>query len=208
MSLILVFFIIAGCQSKAAIEPQGPTLDGDRKTYQNLVVGFSQIGDESEWRTGNTASIKEEAEYLGVELLFSDAQQKQENQIKAIRTFIAQQVDVIGVSPIVGIDYRMPVYHILCSIISNISMGNHPFFLCLAFIQFSSIREIHDSPVFKGQLSLEFYLYGLESYFSDTTYCLANRASSCIFGMDGIYFGWRFGTVTPGKISLLLFPIR
>jgi simple sugar transport system substrate-binding protein len=61
----------------------------------------SQLGAESEWRTGNTASIKNAAEELGVGLIFLDAQQKQENQIKAIRTFIAQQVDVIGVSPIV-----------------------------------------------------------------------------------------------------------
>jgi ABC-type sugar transport system substrate-binding protein len=75
--------------------------DNGLKTYNNLVVGFSQIGAESEWRTGNTDSIKEAAADLGVELLFSDAQQKQENQIKAIRTFIAQQVDVIGVSPVV-----------------------------------------------------------------------------------------------------------
>jgi galactofuranose transport system substrate-binding protein len=72
-----------------------------KKTYTDLVVGFAQIGAESEWRTGNTTSIKEAAEALGVELKFSDAQQKQENQIKAIRVFIAQQVDVIGVSPVV-----------------------------------------------------------------------------------------------------------
>jgi ABC-type sugar transport system substrate-binding protein len=65
------------------------------------VVGYAQIGAESEWRTANTQSIKDEAERLGVELKFSDAQQKQENQIKAIRSFIAQQVDVIGVSPVV-----------------------------------------------------------------------------------------------------------
>lgn len=75
--------------------------DPGPKTYEDLIVGFSQIGAESEWRTANTASIKEEAEKLGVELKFSDAQQKQENQIKAIRSFIAQQVDVIGVSPVV-----------------------------------------------------------------------------------------------------------
>jgi ABC-type sugar transport system substrate-binding protein len=78
-----------------------PVEDDGMKTYDELVVGYSQIGAESEWRTGNTASIKDEAERLGVELIFSDGQQKQENQIKAIRTFIAQQVDVIGVSPIV-----------------------------------------------------------------------------------------------------------
>ena len=75
-------------------------LESGTKTYKNLLVGYSQIGAESEWRTGNTASIKEAAESLGVDLIFSDAQQKQENQIKAIRTFIAQQVDVIGVSPL------------------------------------------------------------------------------------------------------------
>jgi ABC-type sugar transport system substrate-binding protein len=72
-----------------------------QKTYEDLIVGFSQIGAESEWRTANTISIKSEAERLGVELRFSDAQQRQENQIKAIRSFIAQQVDVIGVSPVV-----------------------------------------------------------------------------------------------------------
>lgn len=72
-----------------------------KKTYADLIVGFSQIGAESEWRTANTISIKSEAERLGVELRFSDAQQRQENQIKAIRSFIAQQVDVIGVSPVV-----------------------------------------------------------------------------------------------------------
>ena len=72
-----------------------------KKTYEDLIVGYAQIGAESEWRTANTKSIMEEAERLGVELRFSDAQQKQENQIKAIRSFIAQQVDVIGVSPVV-----------------------------------------------------------------------------------------------------------
>ena len=99
--LIVLLFVLAGCQSKAMPEATEQDLVDDTKNYQNLVVGFSQIGAESEWRTGNTASIKEAAEELGVELLFSDAQQKQENQIKAIRTFIAQQVDVIGVSPVV-----------------------------------------------------------------------------------------------------------
>jgi len=93
--------VLPGCMNNAdSASPDEKFADG-RITYQNLVVGYSQIGAESEWRTGNTASIKKAAEDLGVELIFSDAQQKQENQIKALRTFIAQQVDVIGVSPIV-----------------------------------------------------------------------------------------------------------
>jgi simple sugar transport system substrate-binding protein len=97
--------VLISCATGSAPDPPDPTplptpADG-KKTYKDLVVGFSQIGAESEWRTGNTASIKEAAEQLGVELMFSDAQQKPENQIKAIRSFIAQQVDVIGVSPLV-----------------------------------------------------------------------------------------------------------
>ncbi len=69
----------------------------DRK----IVVGFSQIGAESAWRTAETNSIKSEAEKQGVELVFSDAQQKQENQIKAVRNFITMGVDVIGLAPVV-----------------------------------------------------------------------------------------------------------
>ncbi|MFT4176749.1 MAG: ABC transporter substrate-binding protein [Luteolibacter sp.] len=67
----------------------------------NITVGFSQIGAESAWRTANTDSIKSEAEKRDVNLIFSDAQQKQENQIKALRSFIAQGVDVIAFSPVV-----------------------------------------------------------------------------------------------------------
>jgi len=65
------------------------------------VLGFSQIGAESEWRTANTRSIQEAAPAAGITLKFSDAQQKQENQIKALRSFIAQRVDVIAFSPVV-----------------------------------------------------------------------------------------------------------
>ncbi|HEX8477746.1 MAG TPA: ABC transporter substrate-binding protein [Telluria sp.] len=66
-----------------------------------LTIGFSQVGAESEWRTANTASIKDSAKKEGVNLKFADAQQKQENQVKAIRSFIAQKVDVIAFSPVV-----------------------------------------------------------------------------------------------------------
>ena len=66
-----------------------------------LVIGFSQVGAESEWRTANTTSIKDTAKKEGVTLKFADAQQRQENQVKAIRSFIAQRVDVIAFSPVV-----------------------------------------------------------------------------------------------------------
>jgi simple sugar transport system substrate-binding protein len=68
---------------------------------KSIVLGFSQIGAESEWRTANTRSVQEAAKEAGITLRFSDAQQKQENQIKALRSFIAQRVDVIAFSPVV-----------------------------------------------------------------------------------------------------------
>ena len=66
-----------------------------------LTIGFSQVGAESEWRTANTASIKAAAKQAGINLKFADAQQQQQNQVKAIRSFIAQRVDVIAFSPVV-----------------------------------------------------------------------------------------------------------
>jgi len=71
------------------------------KKNSKIVLGFSQIGAESEWRTANSESIKQSAIDAGIELKFADAQQKQENQLKAIRSFIAQKVDVIAFSPVV-----------------------------------------------------------------------------------------------------------
>src|SRR6218665_2561703 len=66
------------------------------------VVGFSQIGSESGWRAAETSVTKQQAETRGIDLKFADAQQKQENQIKAIRGFIAQGVNAILVAPVVA----------------------------------------------------------------------------------------------------------
>ena len=74
---------------------------GSGKKDDRIVLGFSQIGAESEWRTANTESIKSAATTMNIDLRFADAQQKQENQIKALRSFIAQKVDVIAFSPVV-----------------------------------------------------------------------------------------------------------
>jgi len=68
----------------------------------DLTVGFSQIGSESGWRAAETSVTKQEAEKRGIDLKIADAQQKQENQIKAIRGFIAQGVDGIFVAPVVA----------------------------------------------------------------------------------------------------------
>jgi len=74
---------------------------GDKKDDGKITMGFSQVGAESGWRTANTKSVQEAATAAGIDLKFSDAQQKQENQIKAIRSYIAQKVDIIAFSPVV-----------------------------------------------------------------------------------------------------------
>ncbi|WP_316214521.1 galactofuranose ABC transporter, galactofuranose-binding protein YtfQ [Bradyrhizobium sp. SZCCHNR2035] len=67
-----------------------------------LTIGFSQIGSESGWRAAETSVSKQEAAKRQVNLKIADAQQKQENQIKAIRSFIAQGVDAIFLAPVVA----------------------------------------------------------------------------------------------------------
>ena len=96
VSLLTVLVMASAC-SKSPTD----SAPGGQPTTKKLVVGFSQIGAESGWRTANTQSIKEEAAKRGIDLRFADAQQKQENQIKALRSFVAQGVDVIAFSPVV-----------------------------------------------------------------------------------------------------------
>ncbi len=106
LSLIVLAMLlaIAGCSQgpSVSLAQEATVAPGakPKKTYKDLIVGYVQLGAESEWRSANTKSVQEAAAQLGVELKFSDAQQKQENQIKAIRSLIAQRVDVIGVAPL------------------------------------------------------------------------------------------------------------
>ena len=92
-ALLAALIAVAGLAGCAKKEPGG----GSGK----IVLGFSQVGAESGWRTANTKSIQDSAAAAGIELKFADAQQKQENQIQAIRNYIAQKVDVIAFSPVV-----------------------------------------------------------------------------------------------------------
>ncbi|WP_230986919.1 ABC transporter substrate-binding protein [Cohnella fermenti] len=85
-----------GTNTESAAPASSPAAD------KKIVLGFSQIGAESGWRDAETQSIKDTfGNDPQFELKFSDAQQKQENQIKAIRTFISQKVDAIALAPVV-----------------------------------------------------------------------------------------------------------
>lgn len=77
-SLVLAFLLVCSIVSANAV-----------------TIAFSQIGQESDWRTANTDSITAAIKAEGWELVYDDAQQKQENQVKALRNFISQNVDYI-----------------------------------------------------------------------------------------------------------------
>ncbi len=96
LSLAAVAALLVACSGNK--DAKDGAADGQPK---KITLGFSQIGAESEWRTANTTSIQSAAAEAGIDLKFSDAQQKQENQIKALRAFILQKVDVIAFSPVV-----------------------------------------------------------------------------------------------------------
>lgn len=77
-------------------------LSGTAFAADGMTVGFSQIGSESGWRAAETTVTQNQAKERGIDLKFADAQQKQENQIKAVRGFIAQGVDAILIAPVVA----------------------------------------------------------------------------------------------------------
>jgi simple sugar transport system substrate-binding protein len=100
--LAVALVTLLGCKQQSAEKPQ--SAEGTPSTppaAKKLVVGFSQVGAESAWRTAETNSIRKEAEKRGVELKFADAQGKQASQINAVTSFIAQKVDVIVIAPVV-----------------------------------------------------------------------------------------------------------
>ena len=79
-----------------------PVMTSSAFAADSLTVGFSQIGSESGWRAAETSVSKSEAKKRDITLKIADAQQRQENQIKAIRSFIAQGVDAIFLAPVVA----------------------------------------------------------------------------------------------------------
>jgi ABC-type sugar transport system substrate-binding protein len=92
--LLACAMLLSGC---TAAQQAGTSATDESQ----ILLGFSQLGSESAWRLGNTKSVQDAAKRAGVQLMYENAEQKQEKQIKAIRSFIAYQVDVIAFSPIV-----------------------------------------------------------------------------------------------------------
>ncbi len=68
---------------------------------RSIVLGFSQLGSESDWRNANTRSIQEAAKEAGITLVMENAEQSQEKQFEAIRSFIRKKVDVVAIAPVI-----------------------------------------------------------------------------------------------------------
>lgn len=108
LMLMLAVLLLSACAGAATPEA-APAEEEEameeeaagEKTYADMTLCYPQLGAESDWRTANSASIKQTADERGFELIFSDAQQKQENQISAMRACIQQGVDVIALPPVV-----------------------------------------------------------------------------------------------------------
>jgi simple sugar transport system substrate-binding protein len=101
--VMLASLVLTACGGAPAATEKAPAdvPASAAKTYADMTLCYPQLGAESDWRTANTASFKQTAEELGAKLIFSDAQQKQENQISAMRACIQQGVDVIALPPVV-----------------------------------------------------------------------------------------------------------
>ena len=100
-AMVMTMAIGCGGKKEAATEDGGDSAATEDSGYDLITVGFAQVGAESDWRMANSESMKETfSEENGYELIFDDAQQKQENQIKAIRNFIQQEVDYIVLAPV------------------------------------------------------------------------------------------------------------
>ena len=99
MFLILCILAIS-CDSSFSSKEETVNVE-DEISDEYIVVGFSQLGAESDWRSANTESMKAAFTTAdGYKLIFEDGQQKQTNQITAIRTFIQQEVDYIVLAPV------------------------------------------------------------------------------------------------------------
>lgn len=97
---VLALAVCIGAMSGCADGAGSVVEQADKPARSPIVVGFSQVGAESEWRVANSESMKSAlSEENGYELIFDDARNEQENQIRAIRTFIQQDVDYIVFSP-------------------------------------------------------------------------------------------------------------
>ena len=136
---LLLCLLLFGCAKEPAPEAKQPS----------VVVGFSQLGAESSWRIANTESMEKAAKEAGFGLMMENANQKQEKQIDAIRSFIAYRVDVIVFSPIVETGWD--------NVLSEAKQAGIPVILMDRMI------ETQDDSLYKAYVGADFYAEGVRA---------------------------------------------
>jgi len=111
-----------------------------------VTIGFSQVGDEGDWRPAFSKDMQAEAKKMGIDLKFSDAQGKEENQLKAVRAFIAQKVDAIIIAPVVVTGWDQ--------VLKEAKAANIPVFLADRDV------DVADKSLFVTRISADFNLEG------------------------------------------------
>lgn len=91
--IVVSLALIVSCNSNKEVK-------NEKFTEKKIILGFSQMGAECEWRSAYTKSIEEAVKKEGIELIINDAKQNKQNQLKSIRNFIMQKVDVIAFTPV------------------------------------------------------------------------------------------------------------
>lgn len=137
--VLLVLFLLTGCAGKQ--ETGGES--------GSVVVGFSQLGAESSWRIANTVSMEQAAKEAGYGLMMENANQKQEKQIDAIRSFIAYRVDVIVFSPIVQTDWD--------NVLMEAQQANIPVIIMDRMI------DTQDDTLYRAYVGADFYAEGVRA---------------------------------------------
>ena len=111
-----------------------------------VTIGFSQVGDEGDWRPAFSKDMQDEAEKEGIDLKFADANGKEENQLKAVRAFIAQKVDAIIIAPVVVTGWDQ--------VLKEAKAANIPVFLADRDV------DVADKTLFVTRISADFNLEG------------------------------------------------
>ena len=119
LTLALALVLVIGCVANASA----------------LTIGFSQVGQESDWRTANTDSLRGMAVNEGWDMIYDDAQQKQENQVKALRNFITQGVDYILFTGVVTTGWEEVLKEVNEAVIPLILIDRMPD--CMADIEYA-----------------------------------------------------------------------
>ncbi|MHA6529356.1 ABC transporter substrate-binding protein [Paenibacillus sp. BAC0078] len=159
--LLVVLLLISGCSgggndnTQAPImQQEGPVVTGllppaDPDAVKPVVLGFSQLGSESTWREANTASIREAAIEAGITLIMKNAEQDQQKQFEAIRSFIRSKVDIIAIAPVVETGWE--------SILREIKQAGIPVIILDRSV------NIEDSSLYVTFIGSDFYEEGVKA---------------------------------------------